>query len=632
MLFFLLLHLSLSGQTDSLIQKLETVSKKEKIQIYKELTLKYSNSETEKALQYALEGLELLEDKRSKNAGYFYFILGRLYNARADYEQALFYYTKTLEIAKGLQYELGVAKSHQNIGLVHIKKGDYHQALDHYLKAVTIYETQKEENFLVGVIGNIGSLYSCRLKDDENGLLYYNKALKLSEKIGNAEHRASILVAVAEMYMRQKDFEKAKKILKESIEVAEKINVPQTVIVGLSNLSAIAEEENKLEEALVYAKKSLKLRLDTGKVNENASEYLRLANIYEKLGEAKEAKLHYDKALSTALATNALPQLLKVYESLQDYYSREKEYKKGYQYLLKYNTIKDSLFNEEKHKQLKEIQAKFDIESKEKEVQLLTRENQIKALENKSHRIARFLLVIGLVALSVVSLTMLYAYRNKKKTNTILAEKNKKISQTLKDREILLKEVHHRVKNNLQIVSSLLRLQHKFGDHKSSEEILQEIQNKIQAMAIIHERLYKSSDLSFIDLQTYLDNLLNYFRTSYDLPKQNITISAAVDTINLDMDYLVPCGLIVNEIIANSIKYAFEKSPSGHISIEASKKEDTCLLTIKDTGIGFPEGFRMKDSTSLGMQLIQGLTKQIKGSVEITSNPGACYIIKFNIA
>ena len=103
------------------------------------------------------------------------------------------------------------------------------------------------------------------------------------------------------------------------------------------------------------------------------------------------------------------------------------------------------------------------------------------------------------------------------------------------------------------------------------------------------------------------------------------------DDINLDMDYLVPCGLIVNEIIANSIKYAFQDNRSGHISIEASQKEDRCMLTIKDTGIGFPEGFKMENSTSLGMQLIQGLAKQIKGSVEIASNPGACYTIKFDV-
>jgi two-component sensor histidine kinase len=431
--------------------------------------------------------------------------------------------------------------------------------------------------------------------------------------------------------MRQKKFEKAKIILKESIDIAEKTNIPQTVMAGLSNLSMISIEENKLNEALAYAQKSLKLRIAIGSVNENASEYLRLASIYEKLNNTTAVLSNYNKAMSAAIETDALPQLSKVYEALHGYYKRQKKYKKGYEYLLKYTTVKDSLFTKEKHKQLKEVQAKFDIESKEQEVQLLTNENKIKTLENKNHQTIRIVLIAGMIALLVVLLTLFYAYRNKQKTNTILEEKNKEISQNLRDREILLKEVHHRVKNNLQIVSSLLRLQHKFGDDKSSVEILQEVQNKIQAMAIIHERLYKTDDLSMINFQTYLDSLLNYFRTSYDLPEQNITISSAVDTINLDMDYLVPCGLIVNEIIANSIKYAFVEDTSGHISIEASSDEDSCILIIKDTGVGFPEDFKIESSQSLGMQLIQGLTKQIKGTVALTSNPGACYTIIFDI-
>ncbi|WP_164914132.1 tetratricopeptide repeat-containing sensor histidine kinase [Aquimarina sediminis] len=599
--------------------------------ILQQLALELSDSDPARALGYAHQGLELLEDENSKNIGYFYFILGRLCNGRSEFEQALFYYNKTMEIAKGLRYEQGVAKSHQSIGLVYVKMGNYHQALDEYLKAANIYEASNERGLQIGALENVGSLYSLKLKDDENALLYYNKALKLSEKIGDIEYRTGIMIAVAEVYMRQKNFEKAKKVIKESIEIAEKTNIPPTIMTGLSNLSAIAVEENKLQEALVYAKKSLKLRLETGEVYENAIEYLRLADIYEKLGDTIAAISHYDEALSTAIETKALPQLSKVYESLQGYYRRQKDYQKGYEYLLKYNIVKDSLFNEEKKKELKEVQAKFDIESKEREVQLLINENKIKALENKSHRITRILLIIGLFALSIILLTLLYGYRNKQRTNGVLAEKNKEISQTLKDREILLKEVHHRVKNNLQIVSSLLRLQYKFGDHKSSVEILQEIQNKIQAMAIIHERLYKSNDLSLINLGTYLDNLLNYFKTSYDLSQQNITISTDVDNINLDMDYLVPCGLIVNEIIANSIKYAFEEDASGHISIEASKNEDTCVLMVKDSGVGFPENFEMENSQSLGMQLIQGLTRQIKGTVEIDSNPGACYTIKFDM-
>ncbi len=630
-LFFFFFSISLIAQTDSLTQKLTTASKKEKIEIYQKLALSRSYTDPEKATEYALKGLELLKDKNSKDVRSFYFILGKLCNGQSEYKQALFYYNKTIEIAKGLDYDLGIARTYQNMGLVHLRMGEYNKALDFYLKTAEIYKKEKENKLLVGIINNIGSLYSCRLKDDKNGLLYYNKALKLSHEIDDSQYITTVLINMGEMYMRQNDFEKARKTIQESIDIAEKRDDYNSLMVGLNNLSAISIQENKLEKALAYTKESLKLRKIIGQTYENATEYLRLAEIYEKIGDTKVVISYYDKALAIATKSKVLPQLSKVYESLHDYYSRQKKYKKGYEYLLKFNKVKDSLSNEKKHEQLKEIQAKFDIESKEKEVQLLTNENKIKTLENKNQQTIQIVLLIGLIGLTIVASTLFYSYKNKQKTNRILEEKNKKISQTLKDREILLKEVHHRVKNNLQIVSSLLRLQHKFGDHKSSVEIIQEIQNKIQAMAIIHERLYMSSDLSLINLETYLENLLTYFKTSYDLTEQNITISTAVDHINLNMDYLVPCGLIINEIIVNSIKYAFQEGANGHISIKASQNESKCTLTIKDTGVGFPEDFKIENSHSLGMQLIQGLTKQIKGSVEISSNPGACYKIEFNV-
>ncbi|PKV49312.1 two-component sensor histidine kinase [Aquimarina sp. MAR_2010_214] len=621
-----------TAQTDSLEQKLMTGSKAEKIEIYKQLVSTYGKTEIEKALDYAKQGLELVKDDYTKDTSFFYLRMGNFYNAKSEHEKALFYNKKLLEVVKKLEYELGIAKSYQNIGVTYVKMGDYNQALDYYLKALKIYETLEEENFVVGITGNIGSLYSCRLKDDENGLVYYNKALTLSKKNGNEEFRAHILGAVGEMYMRQKEFEKAKNILKESIVVAEKTNYTEVVISGYNNLSQINIEEKNFIEALEYTKKALQIRFERGSSEDITLAYLTLGDIYDKLGNTKTAISYYDKALLAATETKALPQLSRVYQALHEYSSKKKEYKKSYEYLLKYNAVKDSLFSKEKHKLLREIQAKFDLENKEKEVEILTKENKIKVLENENHRTTQIVLITGLVTLIIVLVTLLYAYKNKQKTNRILAEKNSKISQTLKDREILLKEVHHRVKNNLQIVSSLLSLQHKFSEHKSATEILQEIQNKIQAMAIIHEKLYKSSDLSLINLQTYLDGLLTHFKTSYHLSERNITINGTIEEINLDMDYLVPCGLIINEIIANSIKHAFRDNQGGQISIEASRNKDQCILTIKDTGVGFPEDFEIENSRSLGMKLIQGLTQQINGSIHIASNPGACYTITFSIA
>ncbi len=624
--------LFLTAQIDSLEQKLSTANKEEKIKLYVELTNAYEKVKIDKAIEYAKLGLELTKTDNSKHRGFFYLRLGNLYNDKTEHVQAMYYHKKALEVSEELNFDVGKAKCYQNIGVTHVKMGEFSKALNYYLKALKIYEEYNEENLVVVLVGNIGSLYSCRLEDDENGSLFYNRALDLSKKTGNEYFRSHILGAVSEMYMRQKKYAKAKESLKESIEISERVDLPEILSTGLTNLSNISIEENNLDDALRYSNRALQLCIALGISEDVVSNHLLLATVYEKKEDIKKAESHYSEALSTALKIEALPQLSKVYEALYQYNARKKDYKKSNTYILKYHEVQDSLFSIEKDRQIKEVHAKYDLESKDKEIQLLTNVNKISALENENQRTVQIILITALVALLMILSSLIYAYKNKQISNKKLEEKNGVISQALKDREVLMKEVHHRVKNNLQIVASLFRLQHKFGNNKSSSEILQEVQDKIQAMSFIHERLYKSNDLSMINLQTYLDSLLNYFGTSYNLSEQNIEISTEIDNIKLGMDRMVPCGLIVNEIIANSIKYAFGGKTRGEISIKASKEEDQCVLTIQDSGVGFPENFNVENSQSLGIQLIQGLTRQIKGTLEIMSNPGACYTITFNLA
>ena len=621
----------LFAQVDSLAQKLLTASREEKIELYEKLANIYAKTDMDKAIDYAQEGLALVKDENNKHTGFFYLRLGYFYNSKSEHKKALSYYHKALEVSKIMGYEVGMGKCYQNIGVVHIRMGEYEKALAYYLKTLKIYEKHEEENLLVAISNNLGTLYSCRLHDDENAIIHYEKALKISEESGNQEFRIHVLINISEMYMRQERMSQAKETLEAALQLGEQTENLKLVVVTLQNLSQIEIEEKNYTKALGYAQRALKIHVETGYTAESILSYLSLGEIYEGLGNERQASLSYHKALEVAQEAQALPQLMLVYQNLHEYANRRKKYQKGYEYILKYNTLKDSLFNKEKDKQLKEVQAKYDLEKKEKAVQLLTTENKLQEAENANQRTTQMILTVGLIALFVVVVSIAYAYKNKQKSNQVLAQKNLQISQALNDREVLLKEVHHRVKNNLQIVSSLLRLQHKFGEDKKPSEILQEIQDKIQAMAIIHERLYKSSDLSLINLNAYLDNLLSYFDTSYNLPEQNITIHTEVENIELGMDYLVPCGLILNEIIANSIKYAFPSHDSGAIRIEASQKDDVCTLTVQDTGVGLPEGFKIENSSSLGMQLIQGLTRQIKGKLNVISNPGVHYTITFGI-
>ncbi|WP_377474964.1 MAG: PAS domain S-box protein [Microcoleus anatoxicus] len=201
---------------------------------------------------------------------------------------------------------------------------------------------------------------------------------------------------------------------------------------------------------------------------------------------------------------------------------------------------------------------------------------------------------------------------------------------SLKEKEVLLKEIHHRVKNNLQVISSLLKLQAGYIDDENVQSLFTESYNRVRSMALIHEKLYQTSNLAKIDAADYIRNLVDNLFRSYNISTQKIDLCLKVDKILLDVDTAVPCGLIINEIVSNALKYAFNNQKCGEISIHFIKKDrDYLLLSIKDNGKGLPPDFNLEESESLGLQLVVNLTEQLEGTLNYGSNGGTCFKILF---
>ncbi|MFN3360874.1 MAG: PAS domain-containing protein [Pseudanabaenaceae cyanobacterium] len=199
----------------------------------------------------------------------------------------------------------------------------------------------------------------------------------------------------------------------------------------------------------------------------------------------------------------------------------------------------------------------------------------------------------------------------------------------LRQKETLLKEVHHRVKNNLQIISSLLRLQIETIPDETVKTAFQDSQNRIQSMALIHERLYRSNDLSQIAVATYLRELTDYLWQTYNAYRRNIHLTLNVTDLQLEMDRLIPCGLIVNELVSNCLKYAFVGRQSGQVTINFYLCQEQYHLQVKDNGVGLPPDFHHKCSTSLGIRLVERLVKQLRGNLEIGYDRGTEFRITF---
>jgi PAS domain S-box-containing protein len=205
-----------------------------------------------------------------------------------------------------------------------------------------------------------------------------------------------------------------------------------------------------------------------------------------------------------------------------------------------------------------------------------------------------------------------------------------KIRASLREKEVLLKEVHHRVKNNLQIISSLLYLQAKRTEHPGAVSALRESRARIKSMALIHERLYASPDLASVDMGKYTRSLVSDLRHSHMAEDGFVRLTLNIDDIPLGITEAIPCGLIINELVSNALKHAFPKGRQGEILIQLFRTDaNQVTLTVSDNGIGFPEQMDFRKSPSLGLTLINSLVEQLGGTIELDRRGGTTFTITF---
>lgn len=196
---------------------------------------------------------------------------------------------------------------------------------------------------------------------------------------------------------------------------------------------------------------------------------------------------------------------------------------------------------------------------------------------------------------------------------------------------MLLQEIHHRVKNNLQVISSLLRLQSRYINDQKSIDIFKETQNRVRSIAILHEKLYQSEDLAKIRFDEYVKILTEDLLYFYELNKSNIKMNIDVEEVSLNIETAIPCGLIIDEMVANSLKYAFPDNRIGEIKIELYLDDNNKYnMIVSDNGVGISADIDPEKTDTFGMQLIKYLTKQLKATIELDKNNGTTYNLIFN--
>lgn len=211
-------------------------------------------------------------------------------------------------------------------------------------------------------------------------------------------------------------------------------------------------------------------------------------------------------------------------------------------------------------------------------------------------------------------------------------ETENKLIESLKEKNVLLAEIHHRVKNNMAIISSMLYMQSEFIQEEQLKSYFTESMNRIKAMATVHEMLYQSDSMDNIDLQTYIENLAKKIKKSLKIDTQNVLISVDCHDVKLGLTKAIPFGLIINELLTNSFKHAFEENEGGEVSIKMRKNSDKCILQFKDNGKGIEDPKNFKDKGSMGLMIINALSQQLDAEMQVDSNYGTEVIFEIPIS
>jgi two-component sensor histidine kinase len=288
----------------------------------------------------------------------------------------------------------------------------------------------------------------------------------------------------------------------------------------------------------------------------------------------------------------------------------------------RHHRFQDSLNSIQQNQVLFDIEARYQKEEREREIALLSAQNEIKDLTIQRSERQRLMLLLGLLAFALITGTALYTYRAKQRLNQQLVEKNTLVTNSLAEKELLLKEIHHRVKNNLEIISGLLYLQSKYVEDENVLEAIREGQNRVRSMSLIHKNLYQEENLTGISIQAYLDKLVDGLMKSYKVGTNHIDIRKDIARLNLDVDTAIPLALIINELISNALKYAFPGDRPGTMCISLHELDNELVLNVEDDGVGLPEDFNIGESHSLGFRLVDMFTQKLEGVLQISGDHG----------
>jgi len=565
---------------------------------------------------------------------------------------------------------LGVAKSQYHRGLYRFAVKEFAEVIEYSYKS-------KDERMRASAAEYLGEIFSIFQSNTDSKKAFTNafNALRILHDDRGCLRTASKLF---NLHYLDRKYDSALWYSNFSLSVAQKLNERITARVAFLNRTASLIRLKRLDEARQDLNRFAEVLLPPGDMNFRVRYESMIGNYYMARKEFEKATEAYDLALKHASQINTPDLQAVVYSNMADSYADLGDYEKAYAYNLKYqgmmdnyysnsisnlskieslikedvfnsrikylssinkirelqllrdkdakenleieNKLKDSILQQEKllssHLELENSYKSKQLQSQQQLSATLNRESQLQKKQLAQERSLQVALISGLGCLLFLGILIWYHYRRTKIKNTIIERQSAEM-------KILMNEIHHRVKNNLQIISSLLDIQSMTVENDQALQAIRGSKNRVQSMAIIHRFLYHENNIRGINIVDYLKNLCENLFLSYNINPDKVKLETDIDQLNLDVDTMIPLGLIINELISNSLKYAFVEKEKGTLFISLKEEADRLRLMVRDDGHGFPNAARLKQKQTFGLQLISAFAQKLKAELELYNDHGA---------
>lgn len=500
--------------------------------------------------------------------------LGYVFERKGLLDKAADYAMESLRIGKKLGDIKAIALAYSDLSNIFWKQSKHKESLEYGLESLRLFEERGmndlDYDFTLYVTGNS----YLALKEHDKALGYYEHAIAIGERYGFYNNLCDVYISLVDLYAYSNEFEKAEKAAVNALKYAELLDNNFMVMRSWLSIGNLQNLQGKYISSIESLENSINI------ATENFGDTFYLSQAYELLGKSF-AGVH--------------------------------DYQQAYQAFAKYDHFKKQIFTAEADQRTSLLQTEFNVADKENTIQL--QRTQIQKQKTRQT------LIIVCTCLMLLYLILLYkTVQNNRKKNMLLQKQNE-------EKEFLLKEIHHRVKNNLEIVSSLLALQASQIEDPKIVETMEKSQQRVHSMSMIHQKLYQGNSLSTIEMKDYFENLGTHIISTYGA-ENRVHIKCNMRPLELDVDQAIPIGLIVNELLTNSLKYAFPNQAAGQINISLKEMAGYLLLHVADNGVGRDRS-DSNSGTGFGTQLIELLTQQLDGKMQLKYKGGMSVSFQF---